>query len=85
MLTSNGEGLTNGKFHGTIRTLESENGTIDIYTVRDFASLDAFGNGMLIGIEKFSQAEFDERTQSNKAARTRQLQISSGKCTVIQE
>lgn len=85
VLISNGESPTNGKFHGTIRTLESENGTIDIYTVRDFANLDAFGNGTLIGIEKFSQAEFDERTQSNKEARIRQLQISSGECTVIQE
>lgn len=85
VLTSNGESFTNGKFHGIIRTLESENGTIDIYTVRDFANLDASGNGTLIGIEKFSQAEFDQRTQSNKEARIRQLQISSGECTVIQE
>lgn len=83
VLTSNGESFTGGKFHGTIRTLPSANGTIDIYTVRDFANPDAFGNGTLTGIEKFSQAEFDERTQSGKGVQTRRLQISSGECTVI--
>lgn len=38
VLTSNGENLTSGTFNGTIRTLESINGTIDIYTVRDFTN-----------------------------------------------
>lgn len=79
VLTSNGESLTTGKFNGTIRTLESANGTIDIYTVRDFTKLDVYGNGILTGIEKFNQAEFDERTQSSK-----EVQSSSGECTLIQ-
>ena len=79
VLTSNGESLTNGNFKGTMRTF-SGNGTIDIYTVRDFSNLDASGNGTLIGIEKFSQEEFDERTWSGK-----EVQISSGECSVIQE
>nr|WP_300860437.1 hypothetical protein [uncultured Acetatifactor sp.] len=75
VLTSNGEGLTSGKFKGALRTLGSADGTVDIYTVRDFAHLDASGNGTLTGIEKYSQAEFDERTQ-------REEQASSGFCTV---
>lgn len=75
VLTSNGEGLTRGKFKGAIRTLGSADGTIDIYTVRDFAHPDASGNGTLTGIEKYSQAEFDEHTQ-------REEQASSGFCTV---
>lgn len=79
ILTSNGESLTNGKFKGTMRTLGG-NGTVDIYTVRDFSNLDASGNGTLIGIEKFSQEEFDERTKSSV-----EIQTSSGECTVIQE
>lgn len=62
VLTSNGEGLTSGRFKGTIRTLGSADGTVDIYTVRDFAHPDASGNGTLTGIEKYSQAEFDEHT-----------------------
>ncbi|MCM1049946.1 MAG: hypothetical protein NC433_16140 [Clostridiales bacterium] len=79
VLTSNGESLTSGNFKGTMRTFNS-NGTIDIYTVRDFLNLDTSGNGTLTGIEKFSQEEFDARTQSNI-----QVQISSGECTVTQE
>ena len=79
ILTSNDESLTNGKFKGTMRTLGG-NGTVDIYTVRDFSNLDASGNGTLIGIEKFSQEEFDERTKSSV-----EIQTSSGECTVIQE
>lgn len=62
-----------------MRTLGG-NGTVDIYTVRDFSNLDASGNGTLIGIEKFSQEEFDERTKSSV-----EIQTSSGECTVIQE
>lgn len=50
VLTSNGESLTSGKFNGAIRTLESVNGTIDIYTVRDFANPNTSGNGTLTGI-----------------------------------
>ena len=59
VLTSNGEGLTSGKFKGTIRTLGSMDGTVDIYTVRDFSHPDASGNGTLTGVEKYSQTEFD--------------------------
>lgn len=80
VLTSNGEGLTSGRFKGTIRTLGSADGTVDIYTVRDFAHLDASGNGTLTGIEKFSQSEFDEHTKSSN-----EVQSSSGECVVIQE
>lgn len=62
VLTSNGENLTSGKFKGSMRTFTSTNGgIIDIYTIRDFSNPDAHGNGTLIGIEKYSQQEFDER------------------------
>ena len=80
VLTSNEEDLTGGKFNGAIRTFESANGVIDIYTVRDFGNTDIAGNGTLTGIEKYSQAEFDEHTQSSK-----EIQSSSGECTVIQQ
>ena len=75
VLTSNGEGLTSGKFKGAMRLLGSADGTVDIYTVRDFAHPDTSGNGTLTGIEKYSQAEFDEHTRQD-------TQSSSGFCTV---
>ena len=75
VLTSNGEGLASGKFKGSMRLLGSADGTVDIYTVRDFAHPDASGNGTLTGIEKYSQAEFDEHTRQD-------TQSSSGFCTV---
>ena len=40
VLTSNGKGLTSGKFKGSMRLLGSADGTVDIYTVRDFAHPD---------------------------------------------
>lgn len=80
ILTSNGEEPTGGNFHGTIRSLESQTGTIDIYTIRDFSNPDAAGNGTLTGIGKFSQEEFDQRTQAAKEPQT-----SSGSCTVTQK
>lgn len=64
VLTSNGEDLTSGKFKGAIRTFGSSDGTVDICTVRVFTNLDASGYGTLTGVEKYSQAEFDEHTQS---------------------
>lgn len=78
VLTSNGEDLTGGRFKGTIRTLGSADGTVDIYTVRDFARPDASGNGTLTGVEKYSQAEFDAHTQ-------REIQSSSGFCTSTED
>lgn len=78
VLTSNGESLTGGKFHGEIRNSWNESGLIDVYTVRDFSNQNNSGNGTLIGVEKFSQAEFDEHTQ-------REAQSSSGTCVVMQE
>ena len=80
ILTSNGEEPTGGNFHGTIRSLESQTGTIDIYTIRDFSNPDAAGNGTLTGIGKFSPAEFDQRTQAAKEPQT-----SSGFCNVTQD
>ena len=80
VLTSNGESMTGGKFKGSMRTFESTDGTIDIYTVRDFANLNDSGYGTLTGIEKYSQKEFDEHTKSSQ-----EVQSSSGTCTVTQE
>lgn len=78
VLTSNGESLTGGNFRGAIRTMGSADGTIDIYTVRDFTNPDANGYGTLTDVEKFSQEEFDEHTR-------REVQTSSGFCTVISD
>lgn len=78
VLTSNGEDMTGGRFKGAIRTLGSADGTVDIYTVRDFSRPDASGNGTLTGVEKYSQAEFDEHTQ-------REMQSKSGSCVATQE
>ena len=64
ILTSNGEDLSSGKFHGSIRTLNG-NGTVDIYTVRDFDKLNSEGNGTLIDVKAYSQEEFDEHTRSS--------------------
>ena len=80
VLTSNGESMTGGKFKGSIRTFESTDGTIDIYTVRDFANLNDAGYGTLTGIEKYSQKEFDGHTRSSQ-----EVQSSSGTCTITQE
>ena len=81
VLISNGESLTGGKFKGAMRTFESMNGgIIDIYTIRDFANPNAEGYGTLTGIEKYSQTEFDEHTQSSN-----EVQSGSGFCTVTQE
>lgn len=80
ILTSNGESLGGGKFNGAIRTLGNGNGTVDIYTVRDYQNLNASGYGTLTGIEKYSQEEFDEHTRTSNAP-----QSSSGTCVVIQE
>ena len=80
ILTSNGESLSGGKFNGIIRTLGNENGTVDIYTVRDYQNLNASGYGTLTGVEKYSREEFDEHTRTSN-----EPQPSSGFCTVTQE
>lgn len=76
VLTSNGEDLDSGSFHGAIRNYWNRNGTTDIYTLRDFAHPDASGNGTLTGIKEYSPAEFDERTKSEK-------QTGSGACITL--
>lgn len=58
ILTSNGESLTSGKFSGSMRTLNGE-GTVDIYTVRDFSKPDKDGNGSLIDIKAYDEGEID--------------------------
>lgn len=70
ILASNGEALNSGKFHGTIRSFGNENGTADIYTVRDYEKPDASGYGTLTGIEKRTQGEADERTGRNAGSQS---------------
>lgn len=55
---SNGESLTGGKFSGTMRSLYG-NGTVDIYTVRDYSQLDEDGKGKLLDIKAFENGEFN--------------------------
>lgn len=54
ILTSNGESPTSGNFHGSMRTFNSDNGTLHIRTVRDFAHPNQEGNGTLTGIETYT-------------------------------
>lgn len=58
VLTSNGEPLSSGKFKGSMRTL-SGNGTVDIYTVRDFGKPDGEGKGTLTDIKASADGEID--------------------------
>ena len=55
ILTSNGESLTGGKFHGSMRQMNSPDGKgeVDVYTVRDYKKPDADGNGTLINVEAY--------------------------------
>lgn len=55
---SNGESLSGGKFSGTMRSL-CGNGTVDIYTVRDYSQLDENGKGKLLDIKAFENGEFN--------------------------
>ncbi len=65
ILTSNGEDLSSGKFHGAMRTFGDENGTVDIYTVRDYEKPNASGYGTLTGIERCTLKEAHEHSQRN--------------------
>ena len=47
---SNGEPLEGGNFAGSMTSRYNEAGTIDVTTVRDYATPDAEGNGKLIGM-----------------------------------
>lgn len=58
ILTSNGESLSGGNFHGSIRTMSGK-GTVDIYTVRDFTNPDKDGIGKLTDIKAFKEGEID--------------------------
>lgn len=63
ILTSNGESLTSGKFKGALRTYGNENGTVDIYTIRNYSQLNSENYGTLTGVRKFSGQEYDRHTQ----------------------
>ena len=53
IMTSNGQPLEGGNFHGVMRSFAGA-GVIDIRTVRDYANPDPDGNGTLTGIEVFN-------------------------------
>ena len=55
VLTSNGESLNGGKFHGTIRTLASSEGAFGVETIRDFVRPDSLGYGTLTGIKAITE------------------------------
>ncbi len=65
VLTSNGKKPDSGEFKGTIRNFYGDEGTVDIYTVRDFHTPDENGNGTLTAVEAYSRQEFDARTREN--------------------
>ena len=50
VLTTNGESLTGGDFHGTLRTFSGD-GWIDVRTVRDYDRCDDEGHGALLYLE----------------------------------
>lgn len=80
VLTSNGESLNSGKFRGAMRTQGSGNGTVDIYTIRDFTRSTDDGNGVLTGIEAYTQDEFDAHTTAEKSDNS-----STGTCVVVSQ
>lgn len=51
ILTSNGESLNSGRFRGALRSFGSEDGTVDVYPVRDHTKVNTSGYGTLTGIE----------------------------------
>lgn len=61
IMTTNGEGVSSGKFSGSIRTFQNGNGTVEIHTVRDFKNVSADGVGKLIGIEKNAKEQIFQK------------------------
>ena len=51
ILISNGESLGSGRFRGVIRSFGNEDGTVDVYVIRDYERVNASGYGTLTGIE----------------------------------
>ena len=64
ILSSNGESMTGGKFQGVIRSFWNDDGTVDIYAVRDAGRQDKEGTGLLTAVEAYSQKEFEIHTSS---------------------
>lgn len=52
ILLSNGEAPGGGNFSGSLRSTYDEDGTVDIYTERDFTRLNKDGNGTLVNVKK---------------------------------
>ena len=51
ILTSNGERPESGRFRGSMRSFGSEDGTVDVYPVRDHTKVNDSGYGTLTGIK----------------------------------
>lgn len=64
ILSSNGESMTGEKFQGVIRSFWNDDGTVDIYTVRDAGRQDKEGTGLLTAVEAYSQKEYEIHTSS---------------------
>lgn len=52
IMTTNGKGVSSGKFSGSMRSFQNDNGTVEIHTVRDFKNVSADSFGKLIGVEE---------------------------------
>jgi len=64
------EEMENGSFTGVMRMgTFDENGTVDVYAVRDASHPDAEGYGKLTGLAAYTQEAFDERTKEMKEER----------------
>lgn len=65
VMASDGGSPEGGSFSGTLRCSGSKDGgTVDIYTVRDFDRPDVNGFGKLTGIQRYSQEDFERRTDA---------------------
>lgn len=70
ILTSNGENPSGGNFKGSLRLLHSDEGQLDIETIRDFKTPDANGYGTLTGIQVCSPESFREHSDGGTMAET---------------
>ncbi|HCT91691.1 MAG TPA: hypothetical protein DF613_09990 [Lachnospiraceae bacterium] len=57
VLTSNGKSLNGGEFKGDVRMYNGDEGTVAIYTVRDFGTPNADGNGTLTAVKTYGKRD----------------------------
>lgn len=64
MMESNGETFSSGNFKGNLREFNCEDGTIDVYTIRDFTNQDEDGHGILLEVKECTEGDFYTRTSN---------------------